>query len=317
MILFYAVSVSAQHKTKLFYFTENKKNISYIGVKDETGKIIIPAEMQNVMEIPNGETAEGKLLSFFGCPKNIQPEQHAWGCVFDRKGKYLYQTFAFDNGADYRVEGYQRIVKNGKMGFADRSGKIVIEPQFDFAAPFNYGYARVCNGCHWEDTDSEHKTVTGGQWEVINFKGEKILPSKTKKNKDDVEIEGKYYPYPFSYSEKEQKILDFFNGKMKLLADIEYVNRYNKLDEDKKVLYFEIVERPSSDFPFYLIYSYDYRKYHKGLKNEFLVAADGQEVFYKDALNKKTPFKKWLKQKTERAKEYQKKRTNTSNKSAD
>ncbi len=288
VMLFCFVSVSAQNK----YFTENRNHIDYVGVKDAKGKVIIPAEMQNVSEIKNGETVTDKLLSFFGCPKNIQPEKEAWGCVFDRKGNYLYQAFAFDNGADYRVEGYQRIVKNGKIGFANRNGEIVIQPQFDFVTPFHYGYAQYCNGCRWENIDKEHRIVVGGQRGVINFRGEKITPQETPQHKNDVKIEGKYYPYPFSYSNKEQKILNFFRQRMKLLAGIEYANGYKYLEEKQKILYFEIVERPQNDFPFYVVGVYDYRKI---LKRTFWVTKSGKEVFFKNYSGKKIPFKEFLK----------------------
>lgn len=315
--LLYSVSTLAQNETKLFYFIKKSKDtldVEYIGVKDETGKIIIPVEMLNISEFKDSEVINDKLLSFYGCPKSIKKEKQSFGCVFDRKGNYLYQTFFFDNGADYRVEGYQRIVKNGKMGFANRNGKIVIQPQFDFVTPFSYGYAQFCSGCHWKDIDQEHKTVAGGQWGVINFQGEKILPLKTKQNKNAIKIRDKYYPYPFSYSKKEQKILDFFNEKMKLLADIEYVNWYNKLNDNEKVLYFEIVERPSKDFPFYVVYAYDYRRYHRGSQNTFLVSQDGNSIFHRDFFEEKIPFEKWLEKKIQWAKEYQKKTTDNPNK---
>jgi hypothetical protein len=36
-----------------------------------------------------------------------------------------------------------RIFKNGKFGFIDRSGKVVIEPQFDWVEDFSEGLALV------------------------------------------------------------------------------------------------------------------------------------------------------------------------------
>lgn len=314
IIFMYSVSALAQNITKLFYFTKETEDRSYVGIKDENGKVIIPAEIWNVRGFEDGEIITSNLLSLDGCPKNIEREKNSWGCVFDREGNYLYQTFFYDNGPDYRVEGYQRIVKNGKVGFANRNGEIVIPPQFDFVTPFNYGYAQYCEGCHWERVDEEHKIVVGGQWGVINFRGEKVLPLKEKSKAEDIEIEGKYYSYPFSHSGKEQKILDFFNNQMKLLAEIEYVNFYHQLSTEEKIQYFEIVERPSKYFPFYVIYPYDYRKYHGGLGDVFLVSFDGEQFYYTDSFGEKTPFKEWLEQEIQEARDYQKRTKDNPNK---
>jgi hypothetical protein len=64
-----------------------------------------------------------------------------------------------------------------------------------------------------------------------------------------VKIVGKYYPYPFQYNEKEKNILSSLINTNKLLADLYYVNVYNKIPEKEKKLYFEIVERPKENFP--------------------------------------------------------------------
>ncbi len=56
----------------------------------------------------------------------------------DRNEKVLYEVFNYDNGPDYPAYGLFRIIKGGKTGFADaKTGKIVIEPQYDCADPFS------------------------------------------------------------------------------------------------------------------------------------------------------------------------------------
>ncbi len=290
LFLINSITIFAQNKNELFYFTKNKDGESYIGVKDASGKVIIPAQMKNITGAKNGELVKDLLLSFYGCPDNIQKEKNAWGCVFDRNGDYLYQSFAFDNGPDYYIEGYQRIIKNGKIGFANRKGLIIIQAQFDYVTSFNYGYAKFCSGFHWDKADKEHPSIVGGKWGVINVKGEIVLPHIHKQNETDILIDGKYYPYPFKYNKKEQKILSFFNDKNKLLANIAYVNLYNKLNENQKVLYFEIIERPCQYFPYYEIYSYDYERLQGGLLGTFLVSLDGKKVFHRDFWGEKEPF---------------------------
>ncbi len=307
VLILYSFSAFAQRGDKLFYFTKNAGED--IGVKDNNGKIIIPAEFLNYSDIKNGTVVKDTLLSFLGCPKSIKQEPHTFGCVFDRKGQYLYQTFLYDNGADYRVEGYQRIVKNGKVGFANREGKVVIQPQFDFVSPFNYGYASFCNGCYWGKRE-EHQRIIGGKWGFINKKGETVAPLSKPNYEKDVKIDENYYSHPFNYSEKEQKILDFFQQKMKILADIYYVNVYSLTKP--KVLHFEIVERPSKHFPFYLVYSYDNRKIPTD--GEFLVSQDGKSFFAVAYNGKKIPFVQWLQKQTQSAREYQQKHRDNPNK---
>jgi len=79
-------------------------------------------------------------------------------------------VMTYDNGPDYFSEGLARTRQNGKIGYFDRSLKIVIAPQYDFGFPFNGAVAVVCNGCA-EHTDGEHKMRVGGVWGAINRQG--------------------------------------------------------------------------------------------------------------------------------------------------
>ena len=95
-------------------------------------------------------------------------------CIaIDNHGKKLFQVFWFDNGPDYLSDGLFRILKNGKIGFADAKGKIVIEPQFACAFPFNEGKAKVSLECKTIQQD-EHNLWQSNQWFFINKTGEKI-----------------------------------------------------------------------------------------------------------------------------------------------
>lgn len=51
--------------------------------------------------------------------------------------------------------GLYPILANGKYGFIDRSGKTVIDPQFDQALPFSEGMARVRVGTKWGYIDKK------------------------------------------------------------------------------------------------------------------------------------------------------------------
>ncbi len=53
----------------------------------------------------------------------------------------LYDIFIYDNGTDNFSEGLIRGMRNGKMGFANKYGQIVIPCVYDFANYFKDGLA--------------------------------------------------------------------------------------------------------------------------------------------------------------------------------
>nr|WP_315033883.1 WG repeat-containing protein [uncultured Chryseobacterium sp.] len=301
----------SQKKEVLQYF---KSKDSLVGVKDQNGKIIIPAEFRVYSNLEDGEPINEETIYFDGFKKGEAKEKNAWGYVYDKKGNFLYRPFFYDNGADYFSEGLRRLVNNGKVGFADRNGKIVIEAQHDFVSPFNYGYASFCDGCDWEKTDDEHKAIVGGIWGVINTRGEIVQPIMKYTDKD-VQIQGKHYPYPFQYNEKEKSILQFFEKQNKMLSELYYVNIYNKLSDNEKKLLFEIVERPKANFPYYQVNTYSINKYN-GISERFnfVVSEDGKEKYGMDYDEGKISFEKWLKNEIESAEEYQKEHPDNPNK---
>ncbi len=87
----------------------------------------------------------------------------------NRKEEILFEVFAFDNGPDYPQEGLFRIVKQGKMGFADNSGHIIVKPQFYFAFPFNEGKAKICYSGELVQ-DGEHSRVHSEEWFYLDRK---------------------------------------------------------------------------------------------------------------------------------------------------
>lgn len=309
-ILLLPVLSFSQEKDVLKYFVSKD---SLVGVKNQKGEIIVPAQFKIFSNLENGELVKGETIYFDGFKKDEAKEKNAWGYVYDKKGNFLYRPFFYDNGADYFSEGVRRFVKNGKVGFVDRNGKVVIEPNHDFASPFNYGYAAFCDGCDWEKTEDEHKAIVGGTWGVMNFKGEIAKP--VSKSENAVEVGGKYFPDPFNYNEKEKTILQFFNRQNKKLSEIYYVNHYTKLSDNEKKLFFEIVERPKENFPFYQVNTYDYRKMEAGISDfKFLVSEDGKNIFALEFENEKIPFEKWLKNETQQAEQFQKEHPDNPNK---
>ncbi|MFU0841052.1 MAG: WG repeat-containing protein [Burkholderia sp.] len=70
-----------------------------------------------------------------------------------------YKPYFFDNGPDPVREGMSRIVdENGRIGYVNAKGEVVIKPTFAFGMPFENGRAKV--------------TDTGVQKEVPGSNGE-------------------------------------------------------------------------------------------------------------------------------------------------
>jgi hypothetical protein len=86
-----------------------------------------------------------------------------------------YKIFVYDNGPDYTSDGLYRIVgANEKIGYMDSlTSKVVIEPQFDCAFPFENGKAKVSNKCETKK-DGEHSTWESKDWYFIDKSGKKL-----------------------------------------------------------------------------------------------------------------------------------------------
>lgn len=136
----------------------------YSGYKNRRGEIVIPARFRIA-----GDFAKNDLAPVL--------DETGW-CYINKKGAVVIRSpFIFDNGADYFKEGLVRIVSSqDKFGFADASGKTVIEPQFDYAQSFSEGVAAVCIECRKEKADAEHSYMTGGRWGYVNRLGRIIVP---------------------------------------------------------------------------------------------------------------------------------------------
>jgi hypothetical protein len=95
----------------------------------------------------------------------------------NRKGKALITGVPrFENGADFFHDGLVRIVRNGKYGFANIAGKVVIPPVYDGAMYFDKGRAQVCTGCvsKCAEPECEHHMFSGGEWTVIDTQGNRV-----------------------------------------------------------------------------------------------------------------------------------------------
>jgi len=91
----------------------------------------------------------------------------------DRNQKTLFNIFNYDNGPDYVSEGLFRIIEKGKIGYANLTGEIVINPEYSCAYPFENGKAKVSKDCNISKLD-EYETWESEEWFFIDKDGNKV-----------------------------------------------------------------------------------------------------------------------------------------------
>ncbi len=142
---------------------KNKKT-NLIGFKEKGGKVLIPAIYTNAFDFNKYGVAD--VCNRF------------WYKV-DKSGKFLVKSYVFDNGPDYYISGLSRFEKNGKLGFVDFQGKIIIPAQFDWVTPliFSKPIAIVCVGCVLtkKHKNDEYPIMDSGKWGAIDKNGNIVI----------------------------------------------------------------------------------------------------------------------------------------------
>ncbi len=95
-------------------------------------------------------------------------------CLIDKSEQVLFKIYEYDNGPDYTLEGLYRIVVDGKIGFANEDGNIIINPVFDFVKPFENGLAEFCVDCK-QVRQNEHFIIEGGKWGFVDKTGKVVV----------------------------------------------------------------------------------------------------------------------------------------------
>lgn len=300
---------------KLYYFMDPKDSL--IGVKDDKGRVVIPPKGAPVMYFEPGEPITDALINLFDIDPTDNGTALSFGSTYNRKGQFLYRPLAYDNGPDYFEEGLARCVQQGKVGFVNEQGKVVIRPQWDWVSPFNYGYAFACNGCYWDRSkDPEHPPMAfreNAKTFYINREGKSVQLMQQRKTAKDLPMDGGFLPYPFKYTEREQKILDEMDA-MEVLSKIRNANHASKQEGKDALLQFELVGRPSTMSPYYKIQGYRYGSFSKEDPFLFYRTAAG-DYFHAGWDGKdKTPFRQWLKEALESCAQYFKEHPDAPNK---
>lgn len=131
------------------------------GYRDVQGRTVIAPRFELAQEFTSDGTAP--VL-----------DKDGWAYI-DRQGKIIVRPLLVDNGPDYFAEGLVRFREQGRIGFIDTRGRIVIKPRFTYAAPFSGGLAAVCLGCT-PRADGEYTRWEGGHWGYVNKDGQVVIP---------------------------------------------------------------------------------------------------------------------------------------------
>lgn len=106
----------------------------------------------------------------------LHPNDSSFGRAvgIDRAANILFDIVFFDNGPDYFQEGLVRIQRNGKMGFANKKGEVVIPCEYDYVRWFQDGVAEVTYDARTYYDLDEHLRVESDSWFQIDREGKPV-----------------------------------------------------------------------------------------------------------------------------------------------
>ena len=110
-------------------------------------------------------------FEYYGLIEEIRGDRKMYG--IDKTGKKLFEAVHDGEGfACIEYDGRIIIQKNGKYGFANHKGEIVIEPKYSCAENFREGKARVSNQCR--RSKSEYYMWESDNWIYIDKCGNEV-----------------------------------------------------------------------------------------------------------------------------------------------
>lgn len=184
LLLFISMNIYAQDDKLYIYYYPNFEDVdATLGYVDSSGKVVIPA-----WKYPYIFTAEFDKIAF------VLLKDRKGVYAIDRNEKILFQVCSYEIGPDIVSNGLFRIIENGKIGFANMNGEIVIKPRFQFVYPFQEnGFAIFCENGTWSMLD-KYIPVIKGKWGVINRQGVVVIPATYDSGAEDYLIkDGKSY----------------------------------------------------------------------------------------------------------------------------
>lgn len=129
-------------------------------IRNSSGKLFIAPRY--VRQLPFDASGLAPLWS------DSQPQGWMYA---DRKGRVVVTgVAAADNWACSFHDGLVQVTRDGKLGFANRAGRLVIPAVYDAAMDFEKGTAVVCEQCKAE-CHGEHCWCTCSHWLRIDTQG--------------------------------------------------------------------------------------------------------------------------------------------------
>ncbi|MHA7056993.1 WG repeat-containing protein [Aquimarina sp. M1] len=195
------------------------------GIIDNKGNIVIKPEYTSIGNYVNGVARAEKGENVFGIAtaesfKKVDGATKIW---------------------DFREGGRYTIAeKNEKIGFVDKQGAWVIEPQFEKAKTFENGYAGVFNGNKWGFIDTNGKVVIEYQYDDVDFFDVNgLAPVKIEEwgfvnTKGELVIETKYGITAGSFGFLSGRVAE--KGFVDGLARVKYNKQWGFLMPDGKLL---------------------------------------------------------------------------------
>lgn len=159
-------NVATIYSDYLISYSDNNE-FSYgasCGYKNLQGKIVIPKGKYS-----HCQTDTFRHFAIVFDEKQTNSEIVA----IDRKERILFDVYMFDTFPDESSEGLFRVKRNGKVGYANDYGQIVIPCKFQCADPFKGGRAKVAFSCK-EFRADDHKPAESDEWFYIDKSGLKI-----------------------------------------------------------------------------------------------------------------------------------------------
>lgn len=93
--------------------------------------------------------------------------------AIDHNQHVLFDVVLFDMAPDGFNDGLTRVKRNGKMGFANAFGEIVIPCQYAYAYWFEYGVAKVTYEAT-QHSDGDHTWIESDDWFEIDTRGIRV-----------------------------------------------------------------------------------------------------------------------------------------------
>jgi len=223
--------------SKAYFYIDGKGNEIKLYFHDYEAIRFSFLEDMTIEDIRNKSQPAGLLGEHNTPPKYFDPNtgmlseglqavkiDEKWGYQ-DTKRKVVINP-QFDGAAPF-FEGLAAVNINGKWGYIDKSGKIIINHQFDGAAPFFEGLAAVKIGEKWGYIDKSGKIIINPQFDATKLFIEGLAAIEIDKKWGFVDKNGKIISQP-----QFDDVADFSEG----LAQVRIDKKWGYIDKSGKII---------------------------------------------------------------------------------